>query len=83
MVKISFLGGCLQIGGSAVAVESPSGTLLLDYGVYMKTPPSFPQEIQPKNLSGILLSHAHLDHSGGLPLLFSGTSIPRVFTTRM
>jgi putative mRNA 3-end processing factor len=81
MAEIKFLGGCLQIGGSAVAIESPSVNVLMDYGVYMGRHPSFPQEIQPRDLNAVLLTHAHLDHSGGLPLLFSGMAIPRFYAT--
>ncbi|MFX1296630.1 MAG: MBL fold metallo-hydrolase [Promethearchaeota archaeon] len=81
MDEIKFLGGCLQIGGSAIAIESPSINLLMDYGIYMDKNPLFPQEIRPKDLDAILLTHAHLDHSGGIPLLFSGVGIPRLFAT--
>ncbi|MHA1132559.1 MAG: MBL fold metallo-hydrolase, partial [Candidatus Helarchaeota archaeon] len=81
MTEIKFLGGCLQIGGSAIAIESPAFNVLMDYGVYMNRNPAFPQEIQPKDLDAVLLSHAHLDHSGGLPLLFSGMAIPRLYAT--
>ncbi|MHA1263842.1 MAG: MBL fold metallo-hydrolase [Candidatus Helarchaeota archaeon] len=81
MVEIRFLGGCLKIGGSAIAVESSPGTVLMDYGVYMDKTPAFPEEIPPKDLNAVLLTHAHLDHSGGLPLLYSGTAIPRLFAT--
>jgi len=81
MVEIRFLGGCLQVGGSAIAVESPAINLLMDYGAYMKEIPSFPGEIPPKDLDAILLTHAHLDHSGGLPYLFSGSAAPRIFAT--
>ncbi len=83
MVEIKFLGGCFQIGGSAIAIESPSVNLLMDYGVIMEDPPKFPQEIRPKELDAILLTHAHLDHSGGIPLLFSGMATPQLFTTSL
>jgi putative mRNA 3-end processing factor len=81
MVAIKFLGGCLRVGGSAVSVETPAANLLLDYGAYMGDHPSFPSAIAPKDLDAILLTHAHLDHSGGIPLLFSGSATPRLFAT--
>ncbi|HUX98925.1 MAG TPA: MBL fold metallo-hydrolase [Candidatus Deferrimicrobium sp.] len=81
MVEITFLGGCLQIGGSAITIETPSVNVLMDYGIYMKSTPSFPEEVRPKDIDAILLTHAHLDHSGGLPLLFSGTAVPQLFAT--
>jgi len=81
MVAIKFLGGCLGVGGSAISVESSYANLLLDYGVYMGEHPTFPSAIAPKDLDAILLTHAHLDHSGGIPLLFSGSAAPRLFAT--
>ena len=81
MLAIKFLGGCLRVGGSAVLVESPEGNILMDYGAYMDDHPTFPIELAPKDLDAVLLTHAHLDHSGGIPLLFSGSGTPRLFAT--
>lgn len=48
--------------------------MLCDFGAWFNGHPTFPQLIRPPNLT-VALSHAHLDHSGGLPLLFiSGTA---------
>lgn len=47
--------------------------MLLDYGAAFNGHPTFPALSKPSNLV-VALSHAHLDHSGGLPLLFAGGS---------
>ncbi|MEM3596316.1 MAG: MBL fold metallo-hydrolase, partial [Candidatus Bathyarchaeia archaeon] len=61
-MNIRFLGGCREVGRSAVAVELNHARLLLDYGVILNDAVGFPAHISPKDLDGIILSHAHLDH---------------------
>jgi len=69
-MKITVLGGAREVGRSAFLVENSKGKVLLDFGVQLTRPPLFPMHIQPKEVNSILLSHAHLDHSGGIPLFF-------------
>ncbi|UCC58709.1 MAG: MBL fold metallo-hydrolase [Candidatus Bathyarchaeum sp.] len=66
--KISFLGGAREVGRAAVTVKSEKTQLLLDYGVMLDSEPGFPMHIPPKEVDAIILTHSHLDHSGGIPL---------------
>ncbi len=75
-MKLQFLGACREVGRSAVAVEVGQKRLLLDYGVIMNDAVGFPTHISPKELDAVLLSHAHLDHSGLLPLFYLRRGIP-------
>jgi putative mRNA 3-end processing factor len=59
-----------------VAVETEQKRLVLDYGVIMNDAVGFPMHISPKDLDAILLSHAHLDHSGLLPLFYLRRHLP-------
>ncbi|RLI13721.1 MAG: MBL fold metallo-hydrolase [Candidatus Hecatellales archaeon] len=81
-MKLKFLGGVREVGRSALALTSGSSTILLDYGVQINREPEFPLHVPPKNLDGILLSHAHLDHSGGIPLYHVRHRIP-VYATKL
>ncbi len=67
-MKIRFLGGAREVGRAAVAVKSEKTQLLLDYGVMLDNEPGFPMHIPPKEVGAIILTHSHLDHSGGVPL---------------
>jgi len=75
-LKIRFLGACREVGRSAVAIQDGEGQILLDYGVIMNREVGFPMHVSPKDLRGIILSHAHLDHSGLLPLFYIRGRIP-------
>ncbi|MEM3736786.1 MAG: MBL fold metallo-hydrolase [Candidatus Bathyarchaeia archaeon] len=66
--KLRFLGGTKEVGRSAVAVSSGKTQILLDYGIAMNYEPGFPIHIPPKEVNAIVLTHAHLDHSGGIPI---------------
>ena len=76
MVKLRFMGGTHEVGRNAVILESGESKVLLDYGVQIKGKPNFPGHVRSKDLNGIILSHAHLDHSGGIPLFYLSESIP-------
>ena len=75
-MKLRFLGACREVGRSAVAVQDSDGQILLDYGVIMNREVGFPMHVPPKDLKSIILTHAHLDHSGLLPLFYIRGRIP-------
>ena len=62
-IDIKFLGGCGEVGRSAILVDD----LLLDYGMKPSDPPQFPLNgIRPES---VIVSHAHIDHCGIVPNL--------------
>ena len=81
MVKLSFMGGTHKVGGNAVQVISDEANLLLEYGVKPGTPPEFPGHIRARDVDAIVVGHAHLDHSGGVPLFYLSEKKP-YFATR-
>jgi len=73
---ISFLGGVEQVGRSALLVSTDESKVLLDAGVNPGTShrglmfPRFDYELDDfASLDAVIVSHAHLDHMGALPLL--------------
>lgn len=73
-MKISILGSGKEVGRSGFLVTSNNTNILLDYGVLLKREPSFPIHVRPKDISTVVLTHAHLDHSGYIPSLFLSSS---------
>ncbi len=69
-MEVTFLGGAKEVGKSAILVKGKKNQVLLDYGANTGKTPSFPMHVKPKEVHSVLLSHAHLDHSGGVPLFF-------------
>ncbi len=77
-MKLKFLGGCNEIGRSAILVDDK---IIMDYGLRPSDPPEIPllnSRISPR---AVILSHAHLDHSGMAPSLMNGGRRPEVFMT--
>ena len=68
MTKVTFLGGCHTVGASAVLVEHAGTRVVMDYGTAFNGTRRVPLPIATRNLTSVL-SHAHLDHSGSLPLI--------------
>jgi len=79
-MKIKFLGACKNVTGSKFFLQIDGINLLIDCGLFQERElknrnwEKFP--VPPEKLNYILLTHAHLDHSGYLPKIvkdgFSG-----------
>ena len=70
-MQLRFLGACQEVGRSAVAVKSARSQILMDYGVMINHEVGFPVHVSPKELDAVVLTHAHLDHSGLVPLFYT------------
>jgi len=80
-MRIKFLGGTRQVGKSGVLIKGERTSLLLDYGVMLsREEPGFPIHVQPREVDATILTHAHLDHSGALPMLYISGGIPLITT---
>lgn len=73
-MKVSVLGAAKEVGRSAFLVNVNHTNILLDYGVLLKREPIFPMHVKPKDVDAVVISHAHLDHSGFVPSLFLSQS---------
>jgi putative mRNA 3-end processing factor len=80
-MEIKILGAAKEVGRSAFLVSNENSNILMDYGVLLKKEPQFPLHVKPKELHAVVLSHAHLDHSGSLPSLFLSSSKFPVLST--
>ncbi|HJL68017.1 MAG: MBL fold metallo-hydrolase [Nitrosopumilus sp.] len=72
-MDVKILGAANEVGRSGFLVNCNGTKLLLDYGVMFGrrgTPPGYPIHVKPKDLDAVIITHAHLDHSGNVPSLF-------------
>lgn len=54
----------------------------MDYGVKIEGDQvHFPEHVAPKDLDAVFLTHAHLDHSGAVPILFTSSRPPRLYAS--
>ena len=73
-MKIRFLGGAETVTGSKYLVETGGARMLLDCGLFQgyKTQRErnwAPLGVPVSDIDAVVLSHAHLDHAGWLPVL--------------
>ena len=80
------LGSAREIGRSAILVEDRGKRILLDYGVLVsngrKRDPEFPLHVRPRDVDAVVVTHAHLDHSGATPLFEVAGPGTSIYATR-
>ncbi len=74
-IRLTYLGAARQVGRSAILLQTPESRVLLDCGIdpsggsnpypFLEAP-----EFRVNELDAVIVSHAHLDHSGFVPYLF-------------
>ncbi len=73
-MEIKVLGAAGEVGRSAFQVNCDGVNFLLDYGVMFGkpkgSPPTYPLHVKPRDIDSVIITHAHLDHSGCVPSLF-------------
>ena len=72
-MKVRVLGASHEVGRSGFIVSCDGTNFLLDYGVMFGKrgmPPQYPLHVKPKDVDSVIITHAHLDHSGNVPSLF-------------
>lgn len=72
-ITISFLGASMEVGRSAILVDTTESKILLDCGLKpSQYEEEFPllEQVDLDELDAVVLSHAHMDHVGCLPYLY-------------
>ena len=73
-MEIQFLGGATTVTGSQFLLTTERARVLIDCGMFQGSPNEairnrVPFAFDPSTIDAVLLTHAHLDHCGLLPLL--------------
>lgn len=72
--RLTFLGAAGTVTGSKTLVEAGNHRILVDCGLFqglkaLRARNRGPTPVEPSDLDAVVLTHAHIDHSGYLPLL--------------
>jgi len=87
-VRISTLGCCREVGRAAFVLSTPETRVLIDCGdkpgaegevPYLQVPEAL--GAGPSNIDAVVLTHAHLDHSALIPLLYKYGYDGPIYTT--
>lgn len=85
-IRMTPWGAAGEVTGSAYLVETPSARVLIDCGLFQGRDAAAARNadlgpIDPARLDAVVSTHAHLDHSGRLPLLVARGYRNRVHAT--
>jgi len=88
MATLTFYGAAREVTGSCYLIESPAlGRVLMECGMHqggdaVDRVQDEAFAFEPSSIDAVVLSHAHLDHSGLLPLLVNNGFDGPIYCTR-
>ena len=73
-MKMTFIGATHEVTGSCTYIDACGKRFLVDFGMEQGEDcfENVQIPVSPSNIDFVLLTHAHIDHSGLLPLLYAG-----------
>lgn len=86
-IRVTSLGGYRQVGRSCSLLSTPDSKILVDCGIDPSSPNNgspylhLPEVLPLESIDGVVVTHAHLDHSGLVPLLFKYGYDGPIYTT--
>jgi metallo-beta-lactamase family protein len=85
-MQITFLGASGEVTGSCYLVQTKTSRVLIDLGLFQGGRDADAKNILPRGmevdrLDAVILTHAHLDHTGRLPLLHQAKFKGPIFAT--
>ncbi|MFO1356203.1 MAG: MBL fold metallo-hydrolase [Gammaproteobacteria bacterium] len=86
MIRLEFCGAVGEVTGSGCLVHAPAATVLVDFGVFQGGADARERSaslgpVRADRLDAVVLTHAHIDHCGRLPLLAAAGYAGPVFAT--
>lgn len=86
VIKLGFYGAAGEVTGSCYLLANDHARVMIDFGMHQgekvadehnrRLPP-----IDPTRLTAVILTHAHLDHCGRLPMLVQGGFTGPIYST--
>jgi metallo-beta-lactamase family protein len=82
-MKLTFIGANHQVTGSCTYLQACGKSILIDYGMQQGNNPYECSKlpVDEAHIDYVFLTHAHVDHSGNLPLLYARGFRGQVFAT--
>ncbi len=82
-MKLTFLGAAREVTGSRFLLQACGRNIMVDYGMEQGVDlyENAPLPVREADIDYVLLTHAHIDHSGYLPLLYKNGFRGKIFAT--
>jgi metallo-beta-lactamase family protein len=85
-MQMTFCGAAGEVTGSCTLVEAAQARVLIDFGMFQGSRDDDEKNMrdpgfEPSKLDAVIVTHAHIDHTGRLPLLIKNGYRGKIFAT--